>query len=250
MRMQAKVDLRPSPLKDLTTPFKKVYAEHEQVRAYSLSDEAREKMFTYETNAGDMGSKVLKNALKMVVNMHVLYHRLSQVLTYSDLPTPLVIDHTTVDMALTFFDALLRTSEQCRSVNAVPDTFTSEEIVERMLSIPGPYLTPRSVYVKFPSNRRPGAARVKEVFQEHPNLGTVVNVRTTPVFFKRLPTDITDELVHDFNTNADGYRAVFDQQEAGALLFTPTQLRSFLEHHPFRQAFEQYFLPEDPVPVV
>ena len=84
--MQAKVDLRPSPLKDLMTPYKKVFAEHQQVRAYSLSDEAREKMFTYETNEGDMGSKVLKNALKMVVNMHVLYHGFSKVQAYSDLP--------------------------------------------------------------------------------------------------------------------------------------------------------------------
>ena len=47
MRMQAKVELCPSQLKDLTTQYKKVFAEHELVRAYSLSDEAREKMFTY-----------------------------------------------------------------------------------------------------------------------------------------------------------------------------------------------------------
>ena len=72
MRMQAKVDLRPSPLKDLMTPHKKVFAEHKQVRAYSLSDEAREKMLTYETNEGDMASKVLKNALKMVVNARAI----------------------------------------------------------------------------------------------------------------------------------------------------------------------------------
>ena len=45
--MQAKVELCPSQLKDLTTQYKKVFAEHELVRAYSLSDEAREKMFTY-----------------------------------------------------------------------------------------------------------------------------------------------------------------------------------------------------------
>ena len=45
----------------------------------------------------------------------------------------------------------------CRSVNAVPVNFSSEEMVEGMLSILGPYFTPRSVYVKFSSNRRPGA---------------------------------------------------------------------------------------------
>ena len=79
---------------------------------YTLTEEARERLIKYEEETQDIGSKVCKHALKLEVNFHVLFHQLQQVLAFADNPTPLVIEQSTVDRALSFMDVATRNSKK------------------------------------------------------------------------------------------------------------------------------------------
>lgn len=105
-------------------------------------------------------------------------------------------------MALVYLDNLLITSVAARSLGSISsDIVPLQMIVQIILNIPGPYVTARSAYNKCPSSQRPSPKRVKEVFEEISGvLGSVVIVNNiTPVFYKELPSKITDEDVREYN---------------------------------------------------
>ena len=118
---------------------------------YTLSDEARKRLMAFENEKenGDWGSKVMKNALKLILNFHVLYFRLDQTLSFKTDPTPTIINHSTVDMALAYLDILLSTSVAVRSLSSghIGASVPLEQIVEVMLNLPGPFVTARRTYM-------------------------------------------------------------------------------------------------------
>ena len=80
-RMEAGEELQNSPIRSLNDVYNKIFIEHKTPRVYKLSEEARQRLIAYESdkNNGDWGSKVTKNALKLALNMHILYFRIMQV---------------------------------------------------------------------------------------------------------------------------------------------------------------------------
>ena len=84
-RKSAKQELKTSAIKQLDPVYLKIFNEHEVQRVYTLSDEAQKRLMAYENEKenGEWGSKVIKNALKLIMNFHVLYFRLHQTLSFT-----------------------------------------------------------------------------------------------------------------------------------------------------------------------
>lgn len=114
--------LQESPLKGLGTVYEQIYQEHHQATAveYTLNASAREQYLKYckrhnsnETpeHSGsftpECNAKTGKNAMRLALNLHVLWHRLGKALHQLAGPTPAVITETTMCMALTLHDTLL-----------------------------------------------------------------------------------------------------------------------------------------------
>ena len=242
-RMDAKQRLRNSAIKQLDSIYQKIFNEHEAPRTYKLSEEARKRLIAYDDEkvSGDWGSKVIKNALKLVVNFHVLYFRLQQALDYTTEPTPTIINHTTMDMALTYLDILLRTSVAARSFSSIGRISSSvplEIIIQVMLNIPGPFVTARRAYMKCPSNRRPVSNRVQQAFEYvSGTLGTVKKVNKSPVFFKALPSNLTPEILAEYNMSLEVYTDIFKGSDE---LLTKRQIETFFAAHPFGDAYHEY----------
>lgn len=55
----------------------------------------------------ECNAKTSKNALRLALNLHVLWHRLGKALDQLAGPTPRVVTETTMSMALTLHDTLL-----------------------------------------------------------------------------------------------------------------------------------------------
>ena len=58
--------------------------------------------------------------MKVVLNFHVLYHRLEQRLAVVEDATPTVIYQSTMDTLLVYLDMLLRNSVVSRSIGLAP----------------------------------------------------------------------------------------------------------------------------------
>lgn len=241
-RIDAKQRLKTSTIKQLDSVYLKIFNEHEVQRVYTLSDEARKRLMAFENEKenGDWGSKVMKNALKLILNFHVLYFRLDQTLSFKTDPTPTIINHSTVDMALAYLDILLSTSVAVRSLSSghIGASVPLEQIVEVMLNLPGPFVTARRTYMKCPSSRRPLSSRVQEAFEQVSGaLGTVKRVNSSPVFFKALPSNLTPEVLAEYNMSIEVYTEIFRGRDE---FLTEKQVATFFVEHPFGDAYNEY----------
>ena len=112
-----------------------------------------------------------------------------------------------------------------------------------MLNIPRPFITARGTYNRCASTRRPTPQRVQGVFEEvSGTLGSVITVGKNPVFFKELPTNVNDGDVREYGMNANTYKEIFDGRDTR---LTASQVASFLQKHPSREAYERYNLQRD-----
>lgn len=111
-------------VKSLSDVFEKIYIEHNgQVPVqYRLNASAKELFFKCSkpnvdaplsqgaATGGRMvcapSSKKTKNTLRVALNMHVLYHRLSKALALESGPMPLEINAPTMQMAIALVEAL------------------------------------------------------------------------------------------------------------------------------------------------
>ena len=102
------------PVKSLADVFQKIYLEHNtkpQVK-YTLTASAKELFYKYnkpgeegqstDSSNGSVstGSKQCKNLLRVALNMHVLYHRLTNALSLEFGTTPTTISTSTLQMAI------------------------------------------------------------------------------------------------------------------------------------------------------
>ena len=107
-------------VKSLGDVFEKIYVEHNTTPAlkYTLTATAKEVFFKFsKPNEDDSqgavaspsissGSKKYKNTLRVALNMHVLYQRLTKALALESGTTPTTITAETMQMAITFMDTL------------------------------------------------------------------------------------------------------------------------------------------------
>lgn len=112
--------LQESPLKGLATVYEQLYIEHHQEAPieYTLNMSAREVYTKYckgksniQVSAGtfnpECNAKTTKNALRLALSLHVLWHRCDKSLNQLTGPTPKVITESTMNMALALHDSLL-----------------------------------------------------------------------------------------------------------------------------------------------
>ena len=117
---QCSSDIQQGPLKGLGTVYEHIYTEHHQQNPveYTLTATARELYIKYCKGKTNMPSsvgafnpecnaKTGKNALRLALNLHVLWHRLDKALNQLAGPTPTTISESTMNMALTLHDTLL-----------------------------------------------------------------------------------------------------------------------------------------------
>ena len=108
------------PVKSLGDVFEKLYVEHNTTPAvkYTLTASAKELFFKFsKPNEDDSqgtaakasiptGSKKYKNTLRVALNMHVLYHRLTKSLALESGTTPTAITAETMQRAIIFTETL------------------------------------------------------------------------------------------------------------------------------------------------
>ena len=109
-------------VKSLGTVYEQIYIEHHQenVVEYTLSAAARELYCKYYkgkkqelsqlaagTFSPECNAKSNKNAIRLALNMHILWHRLDIALQQLTAPTPRVISETTMGYALALHGTLL-----------------------------------------------------------------------------------------------------------------------------------------------
>ena len=114
--------LQESAVKSLGTVYEQIYVEHHQENAveYTLSVGARELYYKYckgkkqessQSPAGtfspECNAKSNKNAIRLALNIHILWHRLDIALQQLTAPTPRQISESTMAYALTLHDTLL-----------------------------------------------------------------------------------------------------------------------------------------------
>ena len=114
--------LQESAVKSLGTVYEQIYVEHHQENAleYTLSVGARELYYKYckgkkqessQSAAGtfspECNAKSNKNAIRLALNIHILWHRLDIALQQLTAPTPRQISESTMAYALTLHDTLL-----------------------------------------------------------------------------------------------------------------------------------------------
>ena len=113
-------NIQQGPLKGLGTVYEHIYTEHHQENPveYTLTASARELYIKYCKGKTDMlssvgafnpecNAKTSKNALRLALNLHVLWHRLDKALNQLTGPTPTAVTESTMNMALTLHDTLL-----------------------------------------------------------------------------------------------------------------------------------------------
>ena len=94
--------------------YQHIYTEHHQENPveYTLTETARELYIKYCKGKTNMSSsvgafnpecnaKTGKNALRLALNLHVLWHRLDKALNQLAGPTPTTISESSMNMALT-----------------------------------------------------------------------------------------------------------------------------------------------------
>ena len=112
-----------SAVKGLGTVYEQIYAEHHQETdvEYTLNASARKLYIKYckgqnsvqesasvsSSFTPECNAKTGKNALRLALNLHVLWHRLGKALNHLLGPTPKVINESTMNMTLTLHDTLL-----------------------------------------------------------------------------------------------------------------------------------------------
>ena len=117
---QCSSNIQQGPLKGLGTVYEQIYTEHHQENPveYTLTASARELYIKYCKGKTNMSSsvgafnpecnaKTGKNALRLALNLHVLWHRLDKALNQLAAPTPTAVSESTMNMALTLHDTLL-----------------------------------------------------------------------------------------------------------------------------------------------
>ena len=114
--------MQESAVQSLGTVYEQIYIEHHQenVVEYTLSAAARELHSKYYkgkkqelsqlaagTFSPECNAKSNKNAIRLALNMHILWHRLDIALQQLTAPTPRVISETTIGYALALRGTLL-----------------------------------------------------------------------------------------------------------------------------------------------
>ena len=263
-----------SPLKSLDTVYSQIFAEHVGAvgKVYTLSPEAENRLISYideKTSEEFSGSKIKVNAMKMVLNFHVLLHRITQAIDLTPLTpvtvTPLVIHQNTVDMALEYLDVLIGGSDAIKAMAAAAPapagsaaafapatTLTDLAIRQAVLNNNGPFVTVRRTYTSCSSRRRPSAERVRQIFtgmHEEGVLGRVKKVNSMPIFYKTLPTALTTEDLAPYGINIETYTRIFAETNTK---LTDNQRSTFALDHPdlpaFRAYLEEMGLPLLPLP--
>ena len=133
---QCSSEIQQGPLKGLGTVYEHIYTEHHQENPveYTLTASARELYIKYckgKTNLSasvgafnpECNAKTEKNALRLALNLHVLWHRLDKALNQLAGPTPTAVSESTMNMALTLHDTLLAFGGVAEAVSVISYLF-------------------------------------------------------------------------------------------------------------------------------
>ena len=114
--------MKESAVQSLGTVYEQIYVEHHQenIIEYTLSAGARELYYkcckgknqessqsAARTFSPECNAKSNKNAIRLSLNMHILWHCLDIAPQQLTAPTPRVLSETTMGYALTLHDTLL-----------------------------------------------------------------------------------------------------------------------------------------------
>lgn len=95
-----------------------------------------------------------------------------------------------------------------------------DDIMKRLLEIPGPYATARRVYTSYSSLSRPTASMVKNCMTQlqEQGLGTYKIVNKHNVYYKKLPADELKPKLAVYGISLESYSAVFRSEDENYLL--------------------------------
>ena len=223
-----------SNIKTLNNVYHKIFVEHKDVRVYNLSPEAKNILTNYLENNEGL-AKLEKNTLKIILNLHVLYHRVSQSLILENDPTPNVINPDTVEMALTLHDFFISTK-----TSPLLKTSDTDDIMRIILESHGPFITCRRTYMAFPSSRRPSSEDVRQVFKtidEEGVYGKSIKVGKVLVLYKPIPSEIQEAHLARYRISPNSYKESFDKMDN---VLTDAQRDTFTQRHPFRAELDAY----------
>jgi len=207
-----------SPISSLGTTSEKTANEHIESKTYRFSPVAKTVYYEYieqklNVKDNEKHSKLQENSLKVILNLHVLLHRLKCTLALDNSVTPLTIEEETLQRGLALYDGLLRYSaitqasiQVSRSVQVCLGVGT-DNIRRKIFEISGPIVLSKTVYTSFSSRVRPSGDTVNEIFceMEEQELGKVMHQRSSTIFFKTRPSVISDEALNIIDMNRDVY---------------------------------------------
>ncbi|XP_048586857.1 uncharacterized protein LOC116619405 isoform X2 [Nematostella vectensis] len=244
--------LKECAVKSLGTVYEKLYNDHHQEHPveYLLSASARERYYKYckqkssgaEAAGGfspECNAKAGKNAIRLALALHVLWHRLGAALDRLAGPTPQVISNTTMGYALTLHDTMLQfggiaeASLQLKKGASIRMSISEQDVKHRILTTPGPYSNCKRIYSHFSSTARPSPQKVEEYMSDlkAAQLGTIKKVGRMTVFYKELPSVLQhrEHELGNFNIAINEYKGQFLASDD---LLTSLQKQSMLGNHP------------------
>ncbi|PFX30035.1 hypothetical protein AWC38_SpisGene5185 [Stylophora pistillata] len=243
----------------------KIYVEHlqENIIEYTFSAGARELYYKYckgknqessqsaaRTFSPECNAKSNKNAIRLALNMHILWHCLDIAPQQLTAPTPRVLSETTMGYALTLHDTLLSfggVAEECLQVKqgsatvrlSVPD----EYVKQRILTLPGLFCSSKRVSNSFPSSSRPTPQKTEGYMRdiETASIGHVKKLGKTTEFYKALPSTLIFPEHHlgNFNVSLEEYK---DNYLKADDLLTASQKETMLDNHPKLHEVTEYFI--------
>ena len=122
-----------------------------------------------------------------------------------------------------------------------------EDVMKRVLEMPGPYTTARRVYTSFSSSCRPNVSMVQKAMENVQESGfcTYKMVNKLKVFYKVLPNNVDLEAkLSNFNIPLGEFEAIFRKVDER---LTSRNIEAIMEAHPNAEGLENYLRPVRPV---
>ena len=122
-----------------------------------------------------------------------------------------------------------------------------EDVMKRVLEMPGPYTTARRVYTSFSSSCRPNVSMVQKAMEnvQESGFGTYKMVNKLKVFYKVLPNNVDLEAkISTFNIPLREFEAIFRKVDER---LTSRNIEAIMEAHPNAEGLENYLRPVRPV---
>ena len=122
-----------------------------------------------------------------------------------------------------------------------------EDVMKRVLEMPGPYTTARRVYTSFSSSCRPNVSMVQKAMEnvQESGFGTYKMVNKLKVFYKVLPNNVDLEAkISTFNIPLGEFEAIFRKVDER---LTSRNIEAIMEAHPNAECLENYLRPVSPI---